>query len=257
MAPACIRSGDGPFSGQRELTFMSDRPIERLTFGAEADFPLGQLEEAHAVDRHTVAELLPPGFARYLRVFHPFLPADPKDPDKMLPGPARSWESLAKEAASVFHPEITWRSLLAVLGGPDGPRPYWVSAGRLDEPARSALFALLAEQGEQDAYFLYNLAPQIRGGSPLLYRASVSRYAEVQEASDLDLGDEDESMPGPEFVWPADRSWIVNTDYDLVSTYVACGEDLAEAILTDQTLEALPVTRDTRVDDGADHINEV
>jgi hypothetical protein len=47
----------------------------------------------------------------------------------------------------------------------------------------------------------------------------------------------------------------VNTDYDLDSTYVACDEDLAESILTDPILEALLVTRDTRVDGGADHIN--
>jgi hypothetical protein len=77
----------------------------------------------------------------------------------------------------------------------------------------------------------------------------------VQEAANQDLGSVDESAPGPEFVWPADRSWILNTDYDLDSTYVACDEDLAEAILADPTLEALPVSRDTWVDDGADRIN--
>lgn len=57
--------------------------IERLTLGPETHIPRGQLEEAHRADQHTVAELLPAGFARYLRVFHPFLPADPTDPDEM------------------------------------------------------------------------------------------------------------------------------------------------------------------------------
>jgi hypothetical protein len=234
---------------------MSTPPVERLILGAKTDFPRAQLAQAVSPDEHTVAELLPAGFTRYLRVFHPFLPADPNDPDKSLPGPVRSWASLAEEARAVFHPEIMSWALMDVLGGTDGPRPFWVSEGRLDEPARSALFALLAEQGEQDAYFLYDLAPQVRGGSPLLYRASVSRYAEVQEAANLDLGDEDESAPGPEFVWPADQSWFVNTDYDLDSTYVACDDVLAEAILAEPTLESLPVSRDTRVDSAADRIN--
>lgn len=49
----------------------------------------------------------------------------------------------------------------------------------------------------------------------------------------------------------------MNTDYDLDSTYIACDEDLAEAILADPTLEALQVSRDTRVDDAADRINDV
>jgi hypothetical protein len=89
----------------------------------------------------------------------------------------------------------------------------------------------------------------------LLYRASITLYREVQDAATQDLGGVDQSTPGPEFVWPADRSWVVNTDYHLDSTYVACDEDLAEAILADPTLEALPVSRDTRVDDGADRIN--
>ena len=104
---------------------------------------------------------------------------------------------------------------------------------------------------------MYDLGALVRGSSPLLYRTSVTLYREVQDAANQDLGGVDESVPGPEFVWPADRSWIVNTDYDLASTYVACDEDLADAILADPTLEALPVSRDTRVDDGADRINEV
>jgi hypothetical protein len=190
-----------------------------------------------------------------LRIFHPFLPADPTNPDEVLPGPARSWQSLAKEAGVVFHPELSWSSLLDVLGGPDGPRPYWVSEGRLDEPARSALFRLLAQREEPDAYFLYHLGALVRARSPMLYRAAITLYREVQDRADRDLGAVDELQPGPEFVWPTDRSWVVNTDYDLDSTYVACDEDLAESILTDPILEALLVTRDTRVDGGADHIN--
>jgi hypothetical protein len=243
--------------GRGQLALMSSPRIERLSVDSEPDFPRALLAEGDAAHQHTVAELLPAGFARYLRVFHPFLPADPEDPDEMMPNPARSWASLAEEAGVVFHPELTGSSLLDVLGGSDGPRPYWVSEGRLDEPARTALFRLLAQRGERDAYFLYYLGALVRGSSPLLYRASVTLYREVQYAANQDLGGVDELQPGPEFVWPADRSWVVNTDYDLSATYVACNEGLADAILADPTLEALPVSLDTRVDESADRINDV
>lgn len=53
---------------------------------------------------------------------------------------------------------------------------------------------------------------------------------------------------GPEFWWPQDRSWVVTTDYDLLSTYAGCSARTAELLLTDDELEALPVTLRTRVD---------
>jgi hypothetical protein len=148
------------------------------------------------------------------------------------------------------------RSLIEVLGGKDAQhRPFYVSEGRLDEPVRTALFGILGDRGPRDAYFLYRLGAMARGGSPLLYRAAVSDFARVQAAANVELGDQDETAPGPEFVWPVDRSWVVNTDYDLVSTYVACNDRLAEAILASDALEALPVSRETRIDNDADRIN--
>lgn len=235
---------------------MSDHPIERVPLGPEREFPIGGLDEDLTDPVHTVAELLPDGFARYLRVFHPFLPADPSDPDRMLAGPARTWLSLAEETGAVFHPEIMWWSLIDALGGEQAEeRPFWVSEGRLDEPTRSALFGLLAERGRTDTYFLYGLGAIVRGQPQLLFRAPVADYREVQAAADLLLEEVDETGPGPEWIWPIDRSWVVNTDYDLESTYIACDEDLGEAILSSAAIEALPVSRDVRVDNGADRIN--
>ncbi|MFF0746690.1 hypothetical protein ACFYVL_40510 [Streptomyces sp. NPDC004111] len=57
---------------------------------------------------------------------------------------------------------------------------------------------------------------------------------------------------GPEFWWPDDHSWVVTTDYDLLSTYIGCSVTTAERILRDDVLEALPVTAQTRVDWYAD-----
>ncbi len=102
---------------------------QRIELGPERDFPLGALDNGHTDPVHTVAELLPDGFARYLRVFHPFLPADPRDPEKRLPGPVRTWRSLAEEVGASYHPEIMSDSLIDALGGEhEENRPY--SGGR-------------------------------------------------------------------------------------------------------------------------------
>ena len=37
-----------------------------------------------------------------------------------------------------------------------------------------------------------------------------------------------------------DRSWVVTTDYDLLSSYVGCSAESAELLLGDDVLETLP-----------------
>ena len=125
-----------------------------------------------------------------------------------------------------------------------------MSDGYLDEPVRTALFDLLADEA-RDAYYLYYLAGIMWADGPLLYRAPLRDHRQVHAAAlELLAGN-----VGPEFIWPINRSWVVNTDHDLVSTYVACDEVTAQSILDSPHVEALPVSRSMRVDDGADHIN--
>ena len=170
----------------------------------------------------------------------------------------RTWQSLAGEAGAVFHPEIVWASLLPALPevGPDkGVRKWWVSEGRLEDPALSALFGLLAQHSsEQEAYFLYYLGRIVRGREPLLFRAGIAAIHEVRTAAEADL-DPTSHNQGPEFAWLPDRSLVVNTDIDLESTYVACDQALADAIHSDPILEAIDVGLDTRVDHRADRVN--
>ena len=106
-------------------------------------------------------------------------------------------------------------------------------------------------------FYLYYLAAIVRSDNhtPLLYRAPLVDLGEVHAAASELLGDPPDRAPGPEFVWPVDRSWVVNTDYDLASTYVACDEVMANSILNAEDIEALPVSRSMRVDGGADQLN--
>lgn len=236
---------------------MAEPRVTRLELGPEEAFPLGAIEPGRSDPVHTVAELLPDGYARYLRVFHPFLPADPGDRDKVLPGPPRTWRSLADEAGAVFHPELMSWSLIDALGWENEHHRFLLSEGRLDEPARSALFGILAASDAGDAFYLYflNAIVRARDHAPLLYRAPLVDLDEVHAAASELLGDPPDKAPGPEFVWPLDRSWMVTTDYDLESTYVACDDRIAEQILSAADIEALPLTRWTRVDNEIDQIN--
>ena len=55
--------------------------------------------------------------------------------------------------------------------------------------------------------------------------------------------------------WPDDRAWCVATDIDLMSTYVGGSAQCIDAVLSDQRLEAFPVTVDQTVDWKTDTLN--
>jgi hypothetical protein len=101
-------------------------------------------------------------------------------------------------------------------------------------------------------FFYYGLSAIVRGMQPLLLSAPLDAGDEVQRRATVVAGVD---LVGPEYVWPVDRSWIVNTDYDLASTYLACSQMTAQALEEDPALEILRVSLDTRVDDGADQLN--
>ena len=229
--------------------------MERLELGTEERW----LVDLHAADPegpyvHRVRELLPDGYERYLRLLHPFLPWDLPEGTNLPPAGFRTWRSLADEAGVEFTPEIMEQSLRTVLPVREGGgRPFGLSEGQLEEPARTSLFGLLAEaSASADVYFYYGLAAMVRGKEPLLFRARMGELDSVQRAADSASEARGCSIFGPEYIWLADRSWVVMTDFDLTSTYVACRSELAERLLADEVLEVVPVSLMTRVDSRAD-----
>jgi hypothetical protein len=202
---------------------------------------------------HTVAELLPPGFDCYVRVFHPFVPwtAEPTEP--VSRSRCGRWADIARSAGVTFGPNLTWRQLEKALPvGADGQRPFAVWEGDLEINAADALFAALPSQGA-DGYFLsFGLVAIIRtdAHAPATYFVQTldNRSAVIDAVNDGPAT----SITTAEYVWPSDKSWIVCTDYDLTSTYVALGAEAASRMLAHPAIEAVEVTLDTRVDDAAD-----
>ncbi|WP_406507929.1 hypothetical protein [Streptomyces sp. NBC_00212] len=194
-----------------------------------------------------VAELVPGGFAAYLRVFHRFEASDGS-------GRTRLWRDWAEKSGVHFHAELSHFSLPDEERVP-GSTPRWQAwTGQPDEWTRRAVVRALTGSGQdQPVYFAYDLAALLWGGSkPVIRRSSLSRLEAVRKEVGVGLGGTDE---GPEFWWPQDRSWVVTSDHDLLSTYVGCSAEVAERILADGEIEALTVTPETRVDWYADEIN--
>ncbi|MFG3495082.1 hypothetical protein [Streptomyces sp. NPDC047928] len=189
---------------------------------------------------HVVSELVPSGYEAYVRVFHRFEATDGS-------GRSRTWESWAQDSDVPFHPEISHKWLRHQELGTG--QSLWVADdGALDERSRRALARLLGMvSGEQAVHFAYDLAAMLWGDDdgPLVRHSSLTDLEKVRE-SVRDLVGES----GPEFWWPHDRSWVVTTDYDLLSTYVGCSAEISELLLADGELETLPVTLQTRVDWG-------
>jgi hypothetical protein len=83
----------------------------------------------------------------------------------------------------------------------------------------------------------------------MAFRGDLLSLSEVRRLADEFAG---VHMPGPEVIWPDSRGWVVASDYDLVSTYVACDEQTANFLSQREELELLRVTLSTRIDDHAD-----
>lgn len=227
--------------------------VTRVDVDDESSWLLERRVPLRAGRVHRVDELLPAGYDAYLRLFHPFVAwhADPGGSTRA--DERRTWASLASEAGVQFHGELMWRSLEGVLPITNDARPYAVWwEGEIEAGARSHLFALLSHATPGLSFFFFGLAAVILGGKPMLYSARTSAIEDVCARAEREAG---KHVAGPELAWPETRSWVVATDYDLLSTYIAAHHDLAAQLTSDNELETLPVTLETRIDNGADLVN--
>jgi len=201
----------------------------------------------------TVARLIPPDFAAYVRILHRF------EPDEDFAEGTFRWAEMAARAGVPYVPQITSRRIggFPLPGNPE--RWLWApDEGDMDRVSRVALTELLSARTASDAFFAFGLAADLCGlPTPLVFRGRVDDLEEVRSSAGQlsdrkNVGDPHGPMTGPEWWWPEDRSWLVVTDYDLDSTIVGAGSEVADAILADPILEALAVTLDTRLDSSAD-----
>ena len=200
--------------------------------------------------------ILPEGFSGYARIFHP---AEMRGLNAPI-----SWSNVAARMGKVVHPLMQFGRLL----GSDDPYANleWVSPprrGELPEKEGSVLIEILrgftSTLGlcyfciwEGDGF----LDPDLYVGVPrveLPWRKCLLFVAPLEGV--MAFMDETNFWPTPTLWWPADRSWCVSTDIDLLDTYVGGSEECISRILDDPRLEALPASIEDRIDFGADTIN--
>jgi hypothetical protein len=200
-----------------------------------------RLAEGSGDGVHVVAEVVPAGFDRYVRVFHSWFAEE----DEQL---RSTWRERAAQCGVPYAEDLTVRALRPVLGPTASTTTWMIDEGEPDSLTRAAMVEILAGvTGEQQVFFAYELAAAIAGeGGPLVLRAPLAQLESIRDCLTSEWG----SAVGPEHWWPEDRSWVVGSDYDLCSTYIACSHETGRLLLTAHGLEAIGAALDTRVDEG-------
>jgi hypothetical protein len=202
-----------------------------------------------------VGSLVPEGFAAYVRILHPARAAD---------GSKVRWADLVRGAGAVLDPATLVESL-GLDGGAGGVQPP--RTGTLEPDELEALTGILgAHTGRRDScwFALWEgygwvqgppaVAELIRSGhrrgpsrlpaappagahvdipgrSFLLYRGPIETAAAYCR---------EPTSQSPNLWWPEDRAWCVASEIDLHSTYVGGPQAMADQVLRDERLEALP-----------------
>jgi hypothetical protein len=236
----------------------------------------------------TVGSIVPPVFEAYARVFHP---AERFTGENVV---AVRWAEVADANGRTMHPAVQWGSIVGSWekqsssiqpGGWD-----WApSEGQLPWEIAQRLVAILAEHTGDPATAFFGVwegwgIPQplfsfsqgtpdeVRRQARDAFDADVAAWRALLESAAVFQVPERPMhlLQGPltaiedfyEFCndppslwWPADAHWCVGTDIDLVTTYVGGSRRAIEALLTDEQLEAMPVSDDQSITWEADTIN--
>lgn len=176
--------------------------------------------------------VVPTGFARVVRVFHP--------------AGGRTWAQVAAANDRVMHPLAQWYGIRPEFDGTgrssdydpeERSMPPEVQAAVLDHlPGGDLVFAVWVGWGcWTDLELPEVVVPGWGGRDYVLFsgpRAVVSSWPGMQEPFSVSAS----------LVWPRNRAWCVATDIDWDSTLIAGDDDeVVEALLADDRLETREV----------------
>ena len=206
----------------------------------------------------TVGSLVPPGFPAYGRVFHPAV-RYVRDDDLEV-----TWAEVAAANGTTAHPLMQWGSITGSFEyfENDDQAPIWHGAparGHLPVPVAQRLVAVLRRHTATAADCWFGVDAEL--GDPTasaptldLPRGSFWLLRGPIELAAANLADEPAEQSAG-LGWPAARAWVVATDADLVSSYIAGSAACIAAILAADDLEAAPAEPGQRVTGDADRVN--
>jgi len=207
-----------------------------------------------------VGSLVPPTFPAYARVLHPAVRFDGDD-DVEVP-----WAEVAAHNGTVAHPLMQWPAITGswdYLGQDDQPE-LWNDApaeGHLPSAVAGRLAAVLAGHSGTpgDCFFgVWSGWGLVEADAPTLdlpHRGFWLVRGPIELAA-ANLAPEPMEQSA-HLWWPADRSWCVATDIDLLSTYVGGSAECVAAVLAAPGLEAVPAAADDGTFWSADTVNSL
>jgi hypothetical protein len=161
-------------------------------------------------------------------------------------GPRIRWETLARLFGVPFESEICHEWFQAIMKEPGCWARFLFGPGdgNLDTKELSETLSVLRTRTvSQDCFFRFAEIPFITTDKPILFRGVLDELSTFLANGKYQCT--------PEYWWPADHSWCVCSDYDLTFTIVAGSKELVSDVLNHASLEALPVTPQTRIDSYA------
>jgi len=206
----------------------------------------------------TVGSLVPPGFPAHARVFHPAVRYVGDDDLEV------TWAEVAAANGTTAHPLMQWGSVTGSFEyfENDDQAPLWHGAparGHLPVPVAERLVAVLRRYTATPADCWFGVDADLVDPAASVPTLDLPRgrfwlLRGPIELAAANVADEPAEQSAGLW-WPADRSWVVATDADLVTSYVAAGAACIAAILAAGDLEAAPAEPGQRVTGDADRVN--
>jgi hypothetical protein len=206
----------------------------------------------------TVASLVPAVFPAYARVLHPAVRYDGDDDVEV------AWAEVARHNGTTAHALAQWPSL---TGGwdyvsADCQPPVWDQApaeGHLPVATATRLVEVLRRHtGTPDdcSFGLWSGCGCVTSGAPTLGLPEREHWL-VRGPIELACANlaEEPAEQSAHLWWPADRAWLVATDVDLMSTYVAGSRACIDELLATDGLEAFPAAPEDGVGWHTDTVN--
>jgi hypothetical protein len=208
----------------------------------------------------SVLSIVPAGFERYVRLFHP--------PYRRRNGqllPVR-WAEIAAVRGKRCHPGMQLHALTDSyqLGNPPPPDfDHWPQLGSLPLPeCRALATALTRWTSAETAWFAFwNGYGDTRDNELLVssptFKAPAREYFLLTGPPHAATGKLPDSgrFQSANLWWPDDHTWCVASEIDLITTYIGCSEQCCQALLDVPGLETLEIDPATGIDFDSDFLN--
>ncbi|RBY78236.1 hypothetical protein DQ238_13380 [Geodermatophilus sp. TF02-6] len=216
------------------------------------------VEALRPFGRHVVGSLVPPVFPAHARVFHPAVRYHGLDDVDV------TWAEVAAHNGTAAHPAMEWGSITGSMEFFEeaDQSPLWNGAparGHLPVSVAERLAAVLARHTTtpDDCWFgVWHGFGSVSADRPTLTLPGRQHWL-VRGPVGLAAANlaPEPAEQSANLWWPADRTWCVATDIDLVTTYVGGSRACVDELLATDGLETAEVDAGQRTTWDADTLN--